>query len=111
MPRSLVLAISLAALLSGSGNALAHPNLTLASAAKAAQPFNIGFVLYEGKVPGTLDARWNVANAYSGRGIATGGPPPACSRAVSRPLFPKRANFLTRLISTSRSTPAATSTM
>ena len=43
--------------------------------AKADQPFNIGFVLYtKGKAPGTLDARWNYANAYSGRGVATGGP-------------------------------------
>ena len=25
-------------------------------------------------MPGTLDARWNYANAYSGHGLATGGP-------------------------------------
>lgn len=45
------------------------------TAAKADQLFNIGFVLYtKGKVPGTLDARWDYANAYSGHGVATGGP-------------------------------------
>ncbi len=36
---------------------------------------NIGFVLYtKGTVPGTLNARWNYANVYSGKGVATGGP-------------------------------------
>lgn len=36
---------------------------------------NIGFVLYtKSKTPGTLFARWNYANVYSGPGIATGGP-------------------------------------
>jgi hypothetical protein len=36
---------------------------------------NIGFVLYtKGNTPGTLFARWNYGNAYSGPGIATGGP-------------------------------------
>jgi hypothetical protein len=36
---------------------------------------NVGFVLYtRGDVPGTLDARWTYENAYSGPGIATGGP-------------------------------------
>jgi hypothetical protein len=36
---------------------------------------NIGFVLYtESNTPGTLFARWNYGNAYSGPGIATGGP-------------------------------------
>ena len=38
-------------------------------------PLNIGFVLYtKSNTPGTLFARWNYANAYSGPGIATGGP-------------------------------------
>ena len=38
-------------------------------------PLNIGFVLYtESNTPGTLFARWNYGNAYSGPGIATGGP-------------------------------------
>ena len=36
---------------------------------------NIGFVLYtKGTTPGTLYARWNYANIWSGPGIATGGP-------------------------------------
>ena len=36
---------------------------------------NIGFVLYtKGDAPGTLNARWTYANAYSGPGVATGGP-------------------------------------
>lgn len=36
---------------------------------------NIGFVLYtKSDTPGTLFARWNYGNAYSGPGIATGGP-------------------------------------
>ncbi len=36
---------------------------------------NIGFVLYtKGDAPGTLNARWNYANAFSGPGLATGGP-------------------------------------
>jgi hypothetical protein len=75
VPRSSMFAIVSAALLSGSGTALAQTSPTPATAAKADQPFNIGFVLYtKGKVPGTLDARWNYANAYSGHGVATGGP-------------------------------------
>ena len=75
MPRSFMLAISLAILLTGSGSALARAKSKTPTAAKADQPFNIGFVLYtKGKTAGTLDARWNYANAYSGRGLATGGP-------------------------------------
>ena len=36
---------------------------------------NIGFVLYtKSHAPGTLNARWSYANAYSGPGVATGGP-------------------------------------
>jgi hypothetical protein len=36
---------------------------------------NIGFVLYtKSNTPGTLYARWNYANIWSGPGIATGGP-------------------------------------
>src|SRR5690348_17039753 len=73
MPRLFLPAVSLAVLLSGS--ALPETSPTPATATKADQPFNIGFVLYtKSKVPGTLDARWNYANAYSGRGVATGGP-------------------------------------
>ena len=75
MPGQLMLAVSLVVLLSGSDSALAQTSSTPPTAAKATQPFNIGFVLYtKGKVPGTLDARWNYANAYSGLGVATGGP-------------------------------------
>ena len=74
MPRLFLPVVSLAALLL-SGSALAQTSPTRPPAAKADQPFNIGFVLYtKGKAPGTLDARWNYANAYSGRGVATGGP-------------------------------------
>ena len=70
-----MLAVSLAVLLSGSDSAFAQTSSTPPSVAKADQPFNIGFVLYtKGKAPGTLDARWNYANAYSGPGVATGGP-------------------------------------
>ena len=36
---------------------------------------NIGFVLYtKSYAPGTLNARWLYGGAYSGAGIATGGP-------------------------------------
>jgi hypothetical protein len=70
-----MLAMSLAALLSGSASASAQTHPAPATAAKPAPPFNIGFVLYtKGKVPGTLDARWDYGNAYSGHGVATGGP-------------------------------------
>ena len=75
MRGSFMLAISLAALLPASGSALAESRPAPLTAAKPDQPFNIGFVLYtKRKVPGTLDARWNYANAYSGHGIASGGP-------------------------------------
>ncbi|WP_242083864.1 hypothetical protein [Aestuariivivens sediminis] len=41
----------------------------------AKETLNIGFVLYtKGNTPGTLFARWNYANKYSGPGLATGGP-------------------------------------
>ena len=42
---------------------------------KTRDTLNIGFVLYtKGSSPGTLYARWNYANIWSGPGIATGGP-------------------------------------
>jgi hypothetical protein len=42
---------------------------------KTKDTLNIGFVLYtKGNTPGTLYARWNYANIWSGPGIATGGP-------------------------------------
>ena len=44
-------------------------------ATEAQELVNVGFVLYtKTDVPGTLKARWNYANAYSGPGEATGGP-------------------------------------
>jgi hypothetical protein len=44
-------------------------------ASEAQELVNVGFVLYtKSDVPGTLKARWNYANAYSGLGEATGGP-------------------------------------
>lgn len=76
MPRLFVLAVSLTVLLPISVSVAAQANSKTPVAAKADKPFNIGFVLYtKGKAPGTLDARWNYANAYSGPGMATGGPP------------------------------------
>src|SRR6476620_4836924 len=46
MPRTSMLAISLAALLPGSSSALAETRPAPATPAKLDQPFNIGFVLY-----------------------------------------------------------------
>jgi hypothetical protein len=75
MFRSILLAAAATVFLPVSGSALAPHNAKAASAAQAARPFNIGFVLYtRGDAPGTLTARWNYANAYSGLGAATGGP-------------------------------------
>jgi hypothetical protein len=113
MRRHFMLAIP-AALLLSAGSALAQTDPAAPAAAKADQPFNIGFVLYtKGKAPGTLDARWDYANAYGGRGVATGGPASAgFAGAVSRPLFSwRRGSFRTNMISTSKSTPGASSTM
>jgi hypothetical protein len=46
-----------------------------ARASDAPEVPNIGFVLYtKSYAPGTLNARWMYGNAYSGSGIATGGP-------------------------------------
>ena len=75
MPRLSLLAVSLTALVLSSGSVAAPATSKPPAAMKADKPFNIGFVLYtKGKAPGTLDARWNYANAYSGPGVATGGP-------------------------------------
>jgi len=79
MRRSLFLAAAMAVLLPACGIASAQASLRApppaAAAAPAPAPFNIGFVLYtRGDTPGTLNARWNYANAYSGPGVATGGP-------------------------------------
>jgi len=44
-------------------------------ATEAQELVNVGYVLYtKSDAPGTLKARWNYANAYSGPGEATGGP-------------------------------------
>lgn len=75
MPNSSLLALLLTVSVLGFGSVPAAASPEPSSAVEADQPFNIGFVLYtKGKAPGTLDARWNFANAYSGRGLATGGP-------------------------------------
>ena len=69
MVRSLFITASLTGLLLASGYAPAP------LASEAQDPFNIGVVVYtRGATPGTLNARWNYANAYSGPGLATGGP-------------------------------------
>jgi hypothetical protein len=45
------------------------------TSSKTKDTLNIGFVLYtKGSSSGTLYARWNYANTWSGPGIATGGP-------------------------------------
>ena len=75
MPWRFLLTVSLTALLLSSGSVSAQTSSKPPAAAKVSKPFNIGFALYtKGKAPGTLDARWNYANAYSGHGVATGGP-------------------------------------
>src|SRR3954462_11005857 len=44
------------------------------TASKIQDTLNIGFVLYtKASTPGTLNARWNYANIWSGPGVATGG--------------------------------------
>jgi len=58
-----------------SGFLLAAISSTSVLASEAPSETNIGFVLYsKSPAPGTLNARWNYANRYSGPGIATGGP-------------------------------------
>ena len=75
MPRPFLFVVSLTVLLPISVSVAAQASSKPPVAVIADKPFNIGFVLYtKGKAPGTLDARWNYANAYSGRGVATGGP-------------------------------------
>lgn len=75
MPRLFLLAVSLTVQAPALGAPPARNGPDASVASKADQPFNIGFVLYtKGKVPGTLNARWTYANAYSGPGVATGGP-------------------------------------
>jgi hypothetical protein len=70
MFRLLPLAFRLTVLLPASGQA-AGPS----TATTAGEPLNVGFVLYtQSDTPGALNARWTCANAYSGPGMATGGP-------------------------------------
>jgi hypothetical protein len=55
--------------------ALTSHRASTARASEAPDVSNIGFVLYtKSYAPGTLNARWIYGNAYSGPGIATGGP-------------------------------------
>jgi hypothetical protein len=57
------------------GLLLVFPAASVQRASAAANPSNIGFVLYtRSYAPGTLNARWLYAGKYSGSGIATGGP-------------------------------------
>jgi hypothetical protein len=75
MHRSFFLAASMALLLPACSTASAPAGLRAPPPASAAAPLNIGFVLYtRSGTPGTLNARWNYANAYSGPGVASGGP-------------------------------------
>ena len=75
MPRPFFFVVSLTVLLPISVSVAAQASSKPSVAVIADKPFNIGIVLYtKGKAPGTLDARWNYANAYSGPGVATGGP-------------------------------------
>ena len=69
MVRSLLPTASLTGIL------LAFCFAPLSMATDAQELVNVGFVLYtKSDAPGTLKARWNYANAYSGPGEATGGP-------------------------------------
>jgi hypothetical protein len=69
MGRSLLTAPLLAGLL------LVSCFAPLSMATEAPELVNVGFVLYtKTDAPGTLKARWNYANAYSGSGEAIGGP-------------------------------------
>ena len=75
MLRSTWFAVAVATFLSASGSALAAATPTPTPAAPAAEPLNIGFALYtKSETPGALSATWNYSNAYSGPGLATGGP-------------------------------------
>ena len=69
MVRSLLSTTLLMGILLASGFA------PISMAAEAQDLVNVGFVLYtKTDAPGTLKARSNYANAYSGPGEATGGP-------------------------------------
>ena len=50
-----------------------HANSQSNTASVTRDTLNIGFALYtKGGAPGTLNAIWNYANVYSGKGTATG---------------------------------------
>ncbi|MEO6403949.1 MAG: hypothetical protein ABIO32_00570 [Ferruginibacter sp.] len=50
-----------------------HANSQTNSGSVTKDTFNIGFALYsKAAKPGTLNAIWNYANVYSGKGTATG---------------------------------------
>jgi len=69
MLKSLFIATFLTGLL------LAPTRTSAQTASAAANPSNIGFVLYtKSHAPGTLNARWIYGSKYRGPGIATGGP-------------------------------------
>ncbi len=75
MPNSIFVTALMLTLLPACATATAPDSSSQTPPAAAAQPFNIGFVLYtRSGTPGTLNARWNYANEYSGPGVATGGP-------------------------------------
>jgi hypothetical protein len=51
------------------------PSRVSAQTSSKKDTLNIGFAFYtKGGSPGTLFARWNYANVWSGPGLATGGP-------------------------------------
>ena len=75
MLRLIWLATPLMIVATACASAPAPTSLEVPSVSAPSEPFNIGFVLYtKSRTLGTLNARWNYANAYSGPGIATGGP-------------------------------------
>jgi hypothetical protein len=69
MLKPFLIASSLAGLLLAVAGASAVPPT------EEPKPPNVGFVLYtRSHARGTLNARWNFANKFSGPGLATGGP-------------------------------------
>ncbi len=75
MHQLVLLAVSLTAFLPASGHASDPASSTAPQGATTDAPLNIGLVLYtKSDVNGTLNARWNYANAYFGPGVAIGGP-------------------------------------
>jgi hypothetical protein len=67
--RSFLVTVAVISMLSAAGCA---PD---SNASPTPDASNIGFVMYtRGDAPGTLKARWMYTTAYSGPGLATGGP-------------------------------------